>query len=186
MVANGACQYFFTGMALEQSESLRRNLIAFDVAAGIPAGATVTVVTLKLNMSRTIVDEFDVNLHRVSTNWNQGTSDQIGEEGGLNPVPPTANDATWIHGEFDAALWNTPGGNFESAASATTPADGVGSYSSSTPQLVADVQSWLADPTSNFGWILIGDETTPSTKRLDSRGYSNADNRPEWKIDFEL
>jgi hypothetical protein len=39
----------------------------------------------------------------------------------------------------------------------------------STPALVADVQEWIDDPASNFGWILISDEATRSAKSYLSR-----------------
>ncbi|MGH7613747.1 MAG: hypothetical protein ACREMW_06870 [Gemmatimonadales bacterium] len=54
----------------------------------------------------------------------------------------------------------------------------------STAQLVADVQGWLADPASNFGWILIGDESATATaKQFDSR-ESAASIRPELRVFF--
>ena len=40
----------------------------------------------------------------------------------------------------------------------------------STDALVADVQRWLDDPTSDHGWILVGDEVAvQSAKRFSSR-----------------
>ena len=36
--------------------------------------------------------------------------------------------------------------------------------------MVADVQSWLDNPASNFGWLVLGDETAIATaKRFDTR-----------------
>ena len=36
--------------------------------------------------------------------------------------------------------------------------------------MVADVQSWLDNPASNFGWLVLGDESTIATaKRFDTR-----------------
>jgi serine protease len=36
--------------------------------------------------------------------------------------------------------------------------------------MVADVQSWLDNPATNFGWLVLGDESTGTTaKRFDSR-----------------
>lgn len=40
--------------------------------------------------------------------------------------------------------------------------------------MVADVRDWMATPGSNFGWILIGDETQlTSAKRFESRSANN-------------
>ena len=36
--------------------------------------------------------------------------------------------------------------------------------------MVADVQSWLDNPATNFGWLVLGDESTSATaKRFDTR-----------------
>ena len=36
--------------------------------------------------------------------------------------------------------------------------------------MVADVQEWLDSPASNFGWLVLGDETAIATaKRFDTR-----------------
>jgi hypothetical protein len=36
--------------------------------------------------------------------------------------------------------------------------------------MVADVQSWLNSPGSNFGWLVLGDESVAgSAKRFDTR-----------------
>ena len=36
--------------------------------------------------------------------------------------------------------------------------------------MVADVQAWLDNPASNFGWLVLGDETAIATaKRFDTR-----------------
>jgi hypothetical protein len=36
--------------------------------------------------------------------------------------------------------------------------------------MVADAQSWLDNPASNFGWLVLGDETAIATaKRFDTR-----------------
>ena len=183
-VANGAGQYFFAGKTLEAANTLRRGLIAFDVAGGVPAGATIMGVTLELNMSRTIVDEFEVHLHRVTTDWNQGTSDQIGEEGGKFPEAPTAGDATWIHSAFGSGMWNTPGGDFESTPAATTPVNRRGAYQWSSSQMVANVQDWLDDPSQNFGWAVLTDEVNISAKRFDSRENPNVLNRPRLIVTY--
>ena len=50
------------------------------------------------------------------------------------------------------------------APSATATVPGVSLVTwGSTAGMVADVQSWLDTPASNFGWIVIGDEGQPRT-----------------------
>ena len=39
--------------------------------------------------------------------------------------------------------------------------------------LIADVQSWVANPAANFGWIILGDEAVPQSARV----YASAENQ---------
>ena len=49
--------------------------------------------------------------------------------------------------------------------------------------MVADVQQWLDNPSGNFGWILVGNETAPHlTKRFDSREDTVLTSRPKLTI----
>jgi hypothetical protein len=48
--------------------------------------------------------------------------------------------------------------------------------------MIDDVREWLDDPSSSYGWVLIGDETVGGTRqRFDSRENEVADDRPFWK-----
>ncbi len=165
--ANGSGSYLFTGRSESQNGSAeRRALLAFPIAESIPEGSTITSVSLELTMSRTISGEQSVGLHRLLEDWSEGPSDPPGQEGGGTTA--VAGDVTWIHREFSETLWTTSGASFASSASATLQVANEGSYSySSTPELVADVQGWLEDPSSNFGWVLVVDSpTSGSAKRL--------------------
>ena len=172
-LSNGAGEYFFAGRTLSGND--RRGLIAFDVASGVPTGSTITAVTLRLHMSRTLAGNETVSLHRVLTDWGEGTADAPGEEGG--GAAATDGDATWAYTFYEttdppaAPAWTTTGGDYAPAASATASVDIIGIYSwGSTAQLVADVQLWLDDPASDFGWIVMGNEAQQqTTKRFDTR-----------------
>ena len=53
---------------------------------------------------------------------------------------------------------------FQSTISATTAVIDVGTtYTWSSPGLIADVQSWVASPAANFGWVIRADEVTQGT-----------------------
>src|SRR6478609_10055656 len=52
--SNGAGFHFFAGE--NAMGELRRGVLAFDIAGTIPAGSTITAVTLSMNMSRTPLD----------------------------------------------------------------------------------------------------------------------------------
>ena len=164
--------------------SARRSIIAFDFSGNIPAGATINGVSLTLNVSRTQAGEEDVNIHRLLADWGEGASDAAVNEGrGTAPEP---GYATWIHTHFDSEIWQTPGGDFSSAASASEPVGGLGPYIwKPTDELVADVQGWLDDPLTNFGWLLLGNETGSRTaKRFYSKENPLTANRPSLTVEF--
>lgn len=181
-LSNGAGDHFFVGVTAQNS--IRRGLIAFDVAATVPAGSTITSVTLTLNMSMTIVGAQTIELHRASADWGEGASNAAGEEGGGAPALP--GDATWLHTFFDTDFWTTPGGDFDPVASGSTVVSFNGPYTwDSTPAMVADVQGWLDDASTNFGWILIGPESPPPTaKRFDTRENLLPDTNPFLTVEF--
>jgi len=90
---------------------LRRGVLAFDIAGSIPAGSTITGVTLSMNMSRTPISvAYPVELHKLLADWGEGTSQAPGEEG--DGAPATPNDATWRHRFFDTIFWAAQGGDF--------------------------------------------------------------------------
>src|SRR4029077_9529029 len=152
----------------------RRGVIAFDIAGNIPPGSTITAVSLSANMSRTPTNTaYAMELHKLLADWGEGTSHAPGQEGGGAPATP--NDATWRHRFFDTIFWSTQGGDFSATVSASQMVGGVGQYMWSSTQMVADVQGWLDNPASNFGWLMLaGDESLLiSAKRFDTRESTN-------------
>jgi hypothetical protein len=184
--ANGSGSYLFTGRSESRNDSAeRRALLAFQITEAIPEGSTITSVSLDLTMSRTNSGGQTVGLHRLLENWSEGPSDPPGQEG--SGTTAEAGDVTWMHREFPDTLWTTSGASFAQLASATMQVVDEGDYSySSTPELVADVQGWLDDPSSNHGWVLVVDSPpSGSAKRFDSRENSAASSRPQLTIEYE-
>ena len=165
--SNALGNHFFAGETA--MGELRRGVLAFDIAGNIPAGSTILSVTLSLTMSRTGLDTArTVELHKVLADWGEGTSVAPGEEG--DGAPATPNDATWRHRFFDTIFWTTEGGDFSATVSASQSVGAVGMYMWSSPQMIGDVQSWLNNPATNFGWLVLGDESdTLTAKRFDTR-----------------
>src|SRR5438552_7681162 len=166
-VSNALGFHFFAGET-NQGE-IRRGVLAFNVAGSIPPGSTITAVSLSLNMSRTLLETARiVELHKLLADRGEGTSHAPGEEG--DGAPATTNDATWRHRFFDTIFWAMQGGDFSATVSASQVVGPVGQYTWSSAQMVEDVQSWLDNPSSNFGWLVLGDESTNATsKRFDTR-----------------
>jgi hypothetical protein len=164
--SNGAGFHFFAGE--NGMGELRRGVLAFDIAGSVPPGSIITAVSLTMNMSMTPAGALTVELHKLLADWGEGTSHAPMGEG--DGAPATPNDATWRHRFFDTVFWTTQGGDFSATVSASQSVGGVGQYTWSSAQMIADVQSWVNNPDSNFGWLVLGDESTIATaKRFDTR-----------------
>jgi len=188
--SNGAGPTFFVGSTA--TGQIRRGLIRFDVAAAVPAGSTITGVTMSLSMTQTISLDHPVSLHRALKDWGEGTSN-AGDPGGMG-APATDDDATWIHTFRPGSFWSVPGGtgagagaDYVAAASVTIDVGDVfRRYTwGPTAAMVADAQGWLDSPAGNFGWFVIGDETQSTTaKRFGTREHPTAADRPVLDIEF--
>lgn len=182
LTSNGQGASFFAG--LTALDELRRGLLRFDFSA-IPAGSTVTTVTLTLTCTRSISLAEDVSLHRSLASWGEGASNALGEGGRGAPAQP--GDATWLHRFSDSAAWTNIGGDFESVASATTSVAGNGQYAWSSPGMVSDVQAWLDGASSNQGWFVLGAESiTGSAKRFATRENEDASMRPSLAVTYVI
>ena len=161
--------------------TLRRAMVRYDLSA-LPPGAVVTGVSLKVYMSQTNSGAQTINMHRLQEKWGEGASFAFG---GGGTVPET-NDATWIHTYYPGQLWSVPGGKFAATASASKSIAAAGAYTfTSTPALVADVAAWQANPASNCGWILVGNEAVLDTaKRFESRESADPTRRPLLTITY--
>ncbi|MDB5224353.1 MAG: type sorting protein [Chitinophagaceae bacterium] len=162
--SNGSGNEFAIGN--NDSYQSRRSLIKFDVAASVPVGATITAVTLILNVAQNFRGPHDAKLYKLLTDWGEGTSTANGYAGQGNTA--TGNDATWncakavAGGATCVTAWTAAGGDFSATLSANTTVD-QGSPAWTGLQMVADVQSWLSSPSNNFGWTIIGDESIAYT-----------------------
>lgn len=165
------------------SDTQRRAMLHFDIDGVVPSGNTITNVTLTLNVDRVSLSATgnqDYTLHVLETDWGEGTSNtEFGY--GINAVSP---DATWNYAVYPTVNWTNPGGDFNVLASATTSlASSTGTYIWSSAQMSIDVQSWKDNPATNFGWILIGDESSIcNSRRFGSKDFGVA---PVLSITYE-
>jgi hypothetical protein len=185
-IGNGSGDNFFAGRTnLTGGGLTRRGLVAFDVAGGVPAGAFILDAKLHLFMSATVVGSVPVELHRASQNWAEGATDAPGAEG--SGAPRLDPEATWIHTSSPLSMWTTPGGDFSPVVSASAGVNAIGPYTWNSATMAADVQNWLDNPPTNFGWLLLGREDTISTaKRFDSRTNPTVANRPTLEVTYVI
>jgi spore coat protein A len=163
--------------------ALRRGVLAFDIAGNIPAGSTINSVQLTLYVDKVALGtNFNVSLNRLLSNWGEGTSNTGNSQQGQGE-PATTNDATWRHTFYPNQFWSLPGGDYTLTASATRTVGGTGFYTwGSTSGMVADVQSWLNNPAQNYGWIILGIESTiQTTKRYATRESTGQTGGVSWK-----
>lgn len=182
-LSNGAGQHMFAGT--KGAGHSVRALVAFDVAGKVPEGMTVTAVKVRLNMSAAnSTSAQTLRLHRVLADWREGSTVASGGGGGGGPA--SKGGATWLHTFFPDKFWGRPGGDFEATPSASIEVTGLRAYEwGSTDQLVADVQMWLANPSSNHGWLLMGNDNATIVQRFDTRENASEANRPSLTLTFD-
>jgi hypothetical protein len=204
--SNGVGDHFAAGTQGSAS-ALRRGLVRFDLT-GLPPSIQVDRVALELTFQGPTNMETQsrvVSLHRLLANWGEGTSNAGpgGTPGAGNGANASTGDATWRYRFFDTQPWTSynpavttsGGGDFASdpSAAATVGIDpGVlvvwETIRSGAPSgLIADVEAWLADAASNFGWLLKGDESVSRTaRRFYSKDEANAAFHPRLVVDYTI
>ena len=160
-VSNGIGGQIFAGRTSGTSGALsRRSLIKFNLTS-IPSNANITSVTLKMACSQVPSGAIDniIGLQKCNAAWGEGTS-----IGGGQGTAASIGDATWAcsfsnGGASCSSAWTTAGGDFSNTISSSVLVSGLGNYIfPSSASLIADVQSWVNNTASNFGWIIKGNE----------------------------
>ncbi len=157
---------------------IRRALVRFDVANALPAGARVVAVRLEMNVVASGAQApTTMHAHRVLAPWGEGSSYALTGGGGQG-APSTTGDATWVHSSWPNVTWSLPGGDFAAPASLAASLPVTGAATGFANGLgAADVQAWVDQPATNFGWLLKAEVETlqaSRARRLDSRQSAGA------------
>lgn len=154
-----------------------RALYKFDLSS-IPAGSKIKSAALTLEVSHEPSmgpQSSSFALHRFLRAWGEGNKDSVASGTfGLGLVA-TEGEATWNSPfAMTTNTWSLPGASddFATVVSSSTIVLGISDFPhfNSTPQMIADVQTWLDNPDANFGWLLKTEEE--STSRT-ARGFGS-------------
>lgn len=199
--SNGSGNFFSAGRSRNRS-LIRRGLIQFDLST-IPAGATVVPGTAELTLEvvdmpkkDTSAEDRDFWLVLLDRDWGEGASTaDVGISGAGSGAAAMDGDATWLHATYDLAIhdprnpnptdpgyWPQAGalGNapldptvFGEPAGTVPAAPFLGSVAFTSGTIEDDINAWLASPTSNFGWIVLGDERIDDPGMSSNRGFAS-------------
>jgi hypothetical protein len=165
------------------SDVVRRGLLRFDLS-GIPQGSRITSAELKLTQLRARAGHV-ITVHKVLASW-QAAASTAGDFGqGTTALP---GDVTWSHRSHPTQPWAQRGGDHVAQASTAVNVSATSTFTytwPSTPQFLADVQSWVDQPASNHGVILIGDEVNSyGAKRFAGAEFDDAEVVPMLVVDW--
>lgn len=151
--------------------SRSRAMFRFDLAM-IPVGAIVEDVEVRLSVVRkpdhdqTNPVDSSFGIYRLLVDWGEGN-----KASHPTGTPADVGEATWLSRFHGFEFWGAPGGeagvDYADTASSSTYVEGLGAYTFGATQTVLDdVQGWIADPATNFGYMLINlDEAGGITAR---------------------
>lgn len=163
-----------------EGEHLRRALVQFDLTS-VPVGARFRSALLRVHVNSAMAaggPSRVTSIHRVTAGW--------GEAGSFSAVGGAlaqTGDATWFQQFYSVSepeFWVNEGGDYSDAISASFGLNAQTGYRGfQGPQLMKDVQTWLAEPSANFGWVIRSDEGAAGTsKQLASREDADPAKRP--------
>jgi hypothetical protein len=169
--SNGGQAWVLAGRT--QNGPYVRALYRFDLT-NLPPHAVIQSAALQLEVTGQPGDMEAVNstfsLHRMLQPWGEGVNVAFANPG--QGIPALPGDATWLHRFYPTNTWATPGGaagiDYVSEGSSfqqIEDPDHSPYRFNTTPEMVADVQAWVSNPETNFGWMLIGNDNLIFTAR---------------------
>jgi len=188
---NGGQSFVLSGRT--QNNPRNRGLFKFDLSP-IPGNAVIQSVALTIEVTGQPGDGLanaPFGLYRMLRPWGEGGKIATNNPGQGMPAGP--GEATWLFSFYPTNAWSEPGGapamDFLASASSFTFIYGLGQSPyrfESTPEFVDDVQGWLNQPQSNYGWMLLCDDegTIFTARRFGSREDTN--NAPLLEVRYLL
>ena len=140
--------------------------------------------------------------------WGEGSSvAKAGVSGAGSGAGATAGDATWLHAIHDPSIHDPrmpdprdPGYWTQAGAIGNSPVDPtvfggpvgsvpaapyLGPVNFTSSSMETDINRWLGDPTTNFGWLVVGDERVVGDDVSSARGFASRENSSPPTLSFE-
>ena len=180
----------FMPVGLTSLGSKTRGLVRFDFAGKIPPDAVVNSATLTLHI---VVDHGgspspSVDLHRLLKPWIEGSKSGGASGGGSIGAPASSGEPTWNRRAHPNTTWGTPGAQGSADYVSTASTSGrvaSGQILFTNAGLVADLQSFVSNGATNFGWLIKNQsETTSGARRIGSR--ENISSSPTLVVNFTV
>ncbi|HEX5219641.1 MAG TPA: DNRLRE domain-containing protein [Verrucomicrobiae bacterium] len=143
-----------------------RALMRFDFSS-LPTNTVILSAAFQIDVTRQ-PDEppnhTTFGLHRMLRPWGEGNKSPVGQQAGKG-LPASFGEATWECAFHPTNAWTVPGGapdiDFSSVESSSQFIYGTGESPyrfETSPELVADITTWVRQPTHNHGWMLLCNE----------------------------
>jgi len=170
--SSGASSNLYIGLTGALNNNGRqRGLLQFNLSS-IPNNAQIDSAVLRIPViasanSNNLTHTFTI--HRLLKDWGEG----VANDGLGRGEAALSNEATWLSNYHSSSLWTNPGGDYVAIASASAGAKydfplQYGTWRGAGVK--ADIETWLASPATNYGWVVIGQENViKSAKRFTSR-----------------
>jgi hypothetical protein len=156
---------------------VHRPLLGFDLR-DIPTGATISAATLTLWYPATTATGAQVNLHRVTRAWNEGSA--------VYPGACTGSGASW--NEAQGGVRWTGGGAIDTTADATLAAKARSTAGSDGFNVLSLVREWTSASAPNHGMVLkLASEAIPTAGAYYFDYYSDdhtTGSRPRLTVTF--
>ncbi|OGY90712.1 MAG: hypothetical protein A3B31_02620 [Candidatus Komeilibacteria bacterium RIFCSPLOWO2_01_FULL_53_11] len=147
-----------------------RPLVKLDLSS-IPTNATVNSASMTLTLTASQATSEVVNAYALRASWGETTSSWTNRDTGTS----------WVTGGAD----DTTSDRSASSMGSVTVASGAGGTQYTWALDAATVESWVSDPSSNYGMVLIGNEGANSTlKTFATQNNATASYRPSLAVSY--
>jgi hypothetical protein len=158
----------FLAFGAEGDKSISRSILKFDLK-DLPVGK-LKHVTLSLNMASEGTGI--ISIHKVLEDWKGSFYN-------------TLDYANWQSTGLGQKEWSLQGGDFWNSPSGRAIFNDNETLDVFGPQMKLDIEEWTKNPSSNFGWLIMGSENSSNSKTLFHSG-KNLTQGPVLTLIYEL